>query len=111
MIVIFITYITTHKISYTDTHKNNLESLSRCGSPIIKCNDNLPSVNGSEKVKKFFLKDYNFGTFNNYFVPHKHDKNTCNNNCSTKLPLVKLLAQKSFYFYGIKLYNKLPIGI
>ena len=38
--------------------------------------------------------------------------NTRNNDYSIRLPQVKLeLAQQSFYFYGGKLHNELPIGI
>ena len=62
--------------------------------------------------EKCLLKDLNSGTFDNYFILQKHNKNTRKNNYSIRLPRVKLeLARQSFYFYGGKLYNELPIGI
>ena len=84
---------------------------------IIKCNDNLPWINGLLNrdicllVKKCLLKGLDSGTFGNYFFLQKHDKNTRNNDYSIRLPRVKLeLARQSFYFHGGKLYNELPIA-
>ena len=81
------------------------------------CNDNLPSIIGLVNrdicllVKKCLLKDLKSGTFDNYFILQKHNKNTRNNNYSIRLPWAKLeLARQSLYFYRGKLYNKLPIG-
>ena len=109
---------TTHRIPYTYTQHNKFESLSRCMSSIIKCNDNLISINGLVNhdicllVKKCLLKDLNLRIFENYFILQKYNKSTHNNNYSIWLPWVKLdFAQQNFYFYGGKLYNKLPIGI
>ena len=109
---------TTHRIPYTYTQHNKFESLSRCMSSIIKCNDNLISINGLVNhdicllVKKCLLKDLNLRIFENYFILQKYNKSTRNNNYSIWLPWVKLdFAQQNFYFYGGKLYNKLPIGI
>ena len=113
MIVPLITY---SKIPCTYTQYNKLESLSRRASSIIKCNDNLPSINGLVDryicllVKKCLLKDLNSGTFDNYFILQKYNKNTRNNNYSIRLPRVEVeVARQSFYFYGAKLYNELPI--
>ena len=61
---------------------------------------------------EYWKKDLNSGTFDNYFILQKHNKNTRNNSYSIRLPLVKLgLVRQSFYFYGGKLYKKLSIGI
>ena len=47
------------------------------------------------------------GTFYDYFILQKHNKNTRSNNCSIRLYGVKLeLARQSFYFYMGKLYNE-----
>ena len=63
-------------------------------------------------MKKCLLKELNSETFDNYFIFQKHNKNTRNNNYSIRLPRVKLeLARQSFYLYGGKLYNELPMGI
>ena len=46
------------------------------------------------------------------FILQKHNKSTCNNNCSIRLPWIKSeLIEQSFCFYGGQLYKKLPIGI
>ena len=115
MTAALITYSTTHTIRYTYTEYNKLESLSKRASSIIKCNDNLLSINNRDiclSVKKCLLKELNSETFDNYLILQKHDKNTRNNNYSIRLPRVKLeLEQQSSCFYGAKLYNKLPIGI
>ena len=118
MIVPLITYSTTHRIPFTNTQYKKLESLSRRASSIIKCNDNLPSINGLVNrdicllVKKCLLKSLNSETLDNYFTEQMHNKNTRNNNHSIRLPRVKLeLARQSFYFYGGKLYNALPLGM
>ena len=118
MIVPMIIYSSTLRIPYTYTQYNKLESLSRGASSIIKCNDNLPSINTLVNrdicllVKKCLLKDLSSGTFGNYLILQKHNKNTRNNNHSIRLPRVKLeLVRQSFSFYGGKLYNELPIGI
>ena len=78
----------------------------------------MPSINGLVNrdifllVKKCLLKEFDSETFDNYFILQKHNKNTRNNNYSVRLPRVKLeLARQSFYFYGEKLYNELPVGI
>ena len=63
-------------------------------------------------VKKCLLKSLNSETFDDYFTQQMHNKNTRNNNHSIRLPRVKLeLARQSFYFYGGKLYNALPLGM
>ena len=105
MIVPMIIYSSTHRIPYTYTQYNKLESLSRGASSIIKCNDNLPSINALVNrdicllVKKYLLKDLSSGTFGNYFILQKHNKNTRNNNHSIRLPRVKLeLVRQSFSF-------------
>ena len=105
MIIPSLTYSMTHRIPYTYTQYNKLESLSRRVSSIIKCNDNLPWINGLVNcgicllVKNCLLKELNSKTFDNYFILQKHDKNTCNRNYSIRLPWVKLeLARQTFYF-------------
>ena len=118
MTVPLITYSTTYTIPYTYTKYNQLESLSRRVSSMIKCNDNLLSINGLVNrdicllVKKCLLNDLNSGTFANYVILQKHNKSTRNNNYNVRLPRVELeLARQSFYFYEGKLYNELPTGI
>ena len=48
VILPLITCRTTHRVPLTYTQYNKLVSLSRRASSIIKCNDNLPSINGLE---------------------------------------------------------------
>ena len=72
MLVPLITYSMIRRIPYTYTQYNKLESLSRRAS-IIKCNDNLPSINGLVNrdicllVKKCLLEDLNPGPFDTLF--------------------------------------------
>ena len=101
MIVPLITYSTTHRISYTYTKINKLELLSRRASSIIKCNDNLPSINDLVNrdicvlVKKCLLKDLSSVTFDNYFILQKHNKNIRNNNYNIRLAWVKLALART----------------
>ena len=50
--------------------------------------------------------------FRNYFEVNGHHIRTRNNGLSLRLPKVKLsVAKQSFYFYGAKLYNSLPLSL
>ena len=48
-------------------------------------------------------------TFVNYFDMIQHGNQTRNNNCMLRFPKIKLEStKKSFHFYGVFIYNKLP---
>ena len=58
------------------------------------------------------MPGWNPGTFYDYFILQKHNKNTRNNNYSIRLSGVKLeLARQGFYFYVGKLRNKLSMRV
>ena len=47
--------------------------------------------------------------FSNYFDTIQHEKQTRNNNYMLRFPKIKHEStKKSFYFYGVCIYNKLP---
>ena len=50
--------------------------------------------------------------FDEYFKVQSHDRVTRNNNCSLRIPKIKLkYAKNGFFYIGVSLYNELPIDI
>ena len=74
MAIPLITYNMNHRMPYTYIQYNKLELLPRFASSIIKCNDNLLSINGLLNcdiyllVKKSLLKDLNSGITKTFVI-------------------------------------------
>ena len=63
-------------------------------------------------VLKCLRHEFDHNVLDLYFDNLKHNKNTRNNKFSLKLPPIKLeIARASFYFGGVKIFNKLPLEI
>ena len=55
---------------------------------------------------------FDHNVLDQYFDILKHNKHTRNNKFSLKLPAKKLeIARANFYFWGVKVFNKLPLEI
>ena len=118
MVVPFFTYSSTLKVILYETELKKLESLDNRAKNIIKTNKSIPKIISLVKrdqclvVKKCLLKEFATNTFNEYFTTQQHSKQTRNNQCSVRLPRVKLeTARRGFYFAGGSLYNSLPTDI
>ena len=60
-------------------------------------------------VKNCLKKKFGYEVLDNYFEILNHGKHARNNNCSLKLPPIKLeILKRSFYYGGVKLFNSLP---
>ena len=63
-------------------------------------------------VLKCLRHEFDHNVLDQYFDSIKHNKHTRNNKFSLKLPEIKLeIARASFYFGGVKMFNKLPLEI
>ena len=60
-------------------------------------------------VKSCLQKELKHDVFDNYFEVINHSKRTRNNNCSLRLPKVKLeISKQGFKYGGSKFFNQLP---
>ena len=117
MIVPLLTYSGTIHLNFTKTQQDKLKSIGRRGKLIISMNTEIPDIyqcikKETCKAVRICLDGKSCENFQNYFDLQKCEIRTRNVGCMVKLPRVKLnVARNSFYFYGAKLYNELPIDI
>ena len=60
-------------------------------------------------MKNCLKKKFGYEESDNYFEILNHEKHARNDNCSLKLPPIKLEIWKQSFYYGrVKLFNSLP---
>ena len=108
-----LTYGSTIKTVLSVTQRNKLSSLELraskvIGAPVKKTTSVIvKQIVGL--VKSCLQKELKHDVFDNYFEVINHSKRTRNNNCSLRLPKVKLeISKQGFKYGGSKFFNQLP---
>ena len=117
MIMPILTYSSTIKTNFNPTQLKRFTSLEKRAENIIglrhnssKCIKDCIDAQICSLVKKCLHKKLNHNILDDYFVITNHSKHTRNNNCSLRLPPIKLeVTKQSFYYGGAKIFNALPI--
>ena len=110
-----LTYSSTTKTSFNNTQLQKFSSFERRATKVIGYELNQwKSIKDTTDnqicslVKNCLQKKFGYEVLNNYFEIFNHRKHT-RNNCSLKLPPIKLkISKQSFYYGGVKLFNSLP---
>ena len=108
-----LTYDSTIKTVLSVTQRNKLSSLELRASKVIgapvKKTTSVIDKQIVGLVKSCLQKELKHDVFDNYFEVINHSKRTRNNNCSLRLPKVKLeISKQGFQYGGSKIFNKLP---
>ena len=110
-----LTYNSTTKTSFNNTQLQKFSSLERRATKVISYELNQwKSIKDTTDnqicslVKNCLQKKFGYEVLNNCFEILNHRKHTRNNNCSLKLPPIKLKISKQSYYGGVKLFNSLP---
>ena len=117
MIIPVITYCQSLHASMTRTQKSKLKSLTSRATNIIGNNISINDIETTMNIRTCLfvrkcMEKKLCDAFNEYFEVSDHSKATRNNKSLLILPRVRLeFERKSFYFFGAKIYNELPLDI
>ena len=116
VIMPILTYSSTTKTSFNHNQLQKFSSLEKRATKVIGYELNQwKSIKDTidnqicSPVKNCLKKKFGYEVLDNYFEILNHGKHARNNNCSLKLPPIKLkISKQSFYYDGVKLFNSLP---
>lgn len=117
VIVPIILYSSSIHLKLTNTQIKQLSSLDSRAKKIIGGTKPVKSILSRMKIQSCILvrKCLNGETCDNfygYFERNTHSRQTRNMNKFLKLPKIKLeFSEKSFKFFGAKVYNDLPLAV
>ena len=116
VIMPILTYSSTTKTSFNHNQLQKFSSLEKRATKVIGYDLNQwKSIKDTTDnqicslVKNCLKKKFGYEVLDNYFEILNHGKHARNNNCSLKLPPIKLeISKQSFYYGGVKSFNSLP---
>jgi len=119
MIVPLLTYCNIANLNLTDSQIAKFRSIENRFSIILGYESEMKklSIENQFKIKACLtvrksVDNELCDVFNDYFQINNHGRTTRNECLLVTLPKTKLeFARRSFYFYGAKIYNSLPVSI
>ena len=120
-IVPVLTFCSNLYLNLPQHLKKKIEHFHVRASHTIKENSNYSVSTKSPLMQNYFLASLltkqcllgnTCSNFTGYFEHLQHQKSTRQNGFSIKLPRVRLeYARNSYYYYGAKVYNEIPLNI
>ena len=106
-----MTYSSTTKTNFKNTQLKKYLSPERRAAKVIGYTKSIKNTIDSQTfsvLKNCLKKKFGYEVLDNYFKNLNYRKHTRNNNCSLKLPPIKLeISKQSMFYGGVTLFNSL----